>query len=258
MRLPRDWLGPREELVPFGRRAASPEPPDLPPSAADFWGERAGSIHDALPAPGDDQIAASPHPPMCVPARRRRRVALAAGLVLTMAASVAVALGLTGPSARETSGPKVNMAAVLSTGVARILERGLAQLDVRAGPGLMAVAHPRTRVGGGATRHRPVFRPQGRSVRSVVTHVYARAPRQANSRITYAASESASVSPPPPAAITQQPTRSPSTSYTGETGTRTTSPASPSISSHASSSSSAAVSPTGESGALGPVQSPNG
>ena len=60
VRLPRDWLGPREELVPFGPRRAeseAPDPPatatslDAPPSADDFWGERSAAIHGALQAP---------------------------------------------------------------------------------------------------------------------------------------------------------------------------------------------------------------
>ena len=59
MRLPRDWLGPREELVPFGPRAASRVPDessptdDAAPSAEDFWGERSAAIHSALQAPSD-------------------------------------------------------------------------------------------------------------------------------------------------------------------------------------------------------------
>jgi hypothetical protein len=71
VRLPRDWLGPREELVPFGPRVASLDaetapPADngeaapssdngeaAPPSAEDFWGERAAAIHDALQAPAN-------------------------------------------------------------------------------------------------------------------------------------------------------------------------------------------------------------
>ena len=42
--LPRDWLGPREELVPFGALAS-------PPSASDFWGEHSAEVQDVLQAP---------------------------------------------------------------------------------------------------------------------------------------------------------------------------------------------------------------
>src|SRR5437868_5354075 len=41
VRLPRDWLGPREDLVPFGPSAYREEPEqatELPRSANDFWG----------------------------------------------------------------------------------------------------------------------------------------------------------------------------------------------------------------------------
>src|SRR6202042_1687527 len=67
VRPPRDWLGPREELVPFGPRAASRVPDessptdDAAPSAEDFWGERSAAIHGALQAPAD-WAAADPDP----------------------------------------------------------------------------------------------------------------------------------------------------------------------------------------------------
>src|SRR5437879_6007758 len=52
VRLPCDWLGPREELVPFGVRAQAPEritptddlEPDLLARAADFWGEGSAAV----------------------------------------------------------------------------------------------------------------------------------------------------------------------------------------------------------------------
>ncbi len=74
---PRDWLGPRDELVPLGR----PKPPpagtgssDLAglsqqarsgsaPSAADFWGEEAAALHDAVQAPDADRPDHDPPEP---------------------------------------------------------------------------------------------------------------------------------------------------------------------------------------------------
>ncbi len=47
VQFPRDWFGPREELVPLG------EPP-APVRADDFWGEGSASIHDAMQAPEGD------------------------------------------------------------------------------------------------------------------------------------------------------------------------------------------------------------
>lgn len=55
VRLPRDWLGPREELIPFGPRADEAEPPSDEaaspglPTAADFWsGEAPVAVHEAV------------------------------------------------------------------------------------------------------------------------------------------------------------------------------------------------------------------
>ncbi len=67
MRLPRDWLGPREDLIPFGPRATelrhdesadSPGPfprvqtpvPDAP-SPSDFWGEHSADMHHVVQRP---------------------------------------------------------------------------------------------------------------------------------------------------------------------------------------------------------------
>jgi hypothetical protein len=76
---PRDWIGPREELIPFGpgaRRAEADEPDApsraaststprqagsaFPPSPNDFWSEGAAAMHDALQVP--DPVWAEPQP----------------------------------------------------------------------------------------------------------------------------------------------------------------------------------------------------
>lgn len=56
IRLPRDWLGPPEELVPIGpaarARAARLEAEEGAPPAADaFWSEDSAALHDAVQAP---------------------------------------------------------------------------------------------------------------------------------------------------------------------------------------------------------------
>lgn len=58
VRLPRDWLGPREELIPFGpstdeRADDEGQHIELPPTADDFWGEGSASVQDAFQAPTD-------------------------------------------------------------------------------------------------------------------------------------------------------------------------------------------------------------
>jgi hypothetical protein len=62
VRLPRDWLGPLDELVPVGsaaraRAQGSAEHDSvgaLPPTADDFWGEDSAALHDAIQAPSTD------------------------------------------------------------------------------------------------------------------------------------------------------------------------------------------------------------
>jgi hypothetical protein len=56
IRLPRDWVGPPEELVPIGpgarARAAQREAKAGMPTAADaFWSEDSAALHDAVQAP---------------------------------------------------------------------------------------------------------------------------------------------------------------------------------------------------------------
>ena len=58
IRLPREWLGPPEELVPVGpaarARAAQRELDAATPPAADaFWSEDSAALHDAVQAPPD-------------------------------------------------------------------------------------------------------------------------------------------------------------------------------------------------------------
>jgi hypothetical protein len=67
VRLPRDWLGPREELVPIGpearARAAGLGLDDLPPTADAFWTEDAAALHDAVQGPSvDDRPRQDPDP----------------------------------------------------------------------------------------------------------------------------------------------------------------------------------------------------
>jgi hypothetical protein len=65
VRFPRDWIGPREDLVPIGRADPQAQPADpaadrpartasaftTPPSADDFWSEDSAAVQDALQAP---------------------------------------------------------------------------------------------------------------------------------------------------------------------------------------------------------------
>src|SRR5579875_2769349 len=64
IRLPREWLGPPEELVPLGSRAralreeaeaqaAAEETAELPASASSFWTEDSGSVQAPMQRPAD-------------------------------------------------------------------------------------------------------------------------------------------------------------------------------------------------------------
>jgi hypothetical protein len=61
---PRDWFGPKDELVPFGPRASQASVVDLEPPAPvrpdDFWGEGSAAIHDVLQGPGASPQEATP------------------------------------------------------------------------------------------------------------------------------------------------------------------------------------------------------
>jgi hypothetical protein len=141
VRLPRDWLGPREDLVPFGPRASAPE---APPSAADFWGERSAAIHDALEAPAEEVPAVPADASVDVaPPRRRRelgrrgrqRVAAVAAVAVAGLVSVLLAVGVLGPgrsAPHDAHAAKLDVAAMLSDGVARTLQHGLDLVDAGA------------------------------------------------------------------------------------------------------------------------------
>jgi len=85
VRFPRDWLGPLDELVPFGPSATADAPdaggraevvdlrPCAPLGAADFWGEGSAAIHDVMqaPQPAEQPVPSGTAPPRpASPARR--------------------------------------------------------------------------------------------------------------------------------------------------------------------------------------------
>jgi hypothetical protein len=121
VRLPRDWLGPRDKLVPFGRSAGHPLDPALspPPSASDFWGEHSDALQGVLQHPGDvgastalvgdkasDSLRPATGADSTIEARQstghdpRWRVALPVALVVAMGAMLAFVIA-SGHSARR-------------------------------------------------------------------------------------------------------------------------------------------------------------
>jgi hypothetical protein len=243
VRLPRDWLGPREDLVPFGPRASAPE---APPSAADFWGERSAAIHDALEAPAENtsDVPADASADAVPPRRRRglgrrgrQRAAAVAAVAVAGLVSVSLAVGLLGPSrSAQTDGhaAKLDLAAVLSDGVARTLQRGLDLVDTSA---------VRDQTPPAAHHHAAAIRRTPRS-----RQVFKRVHETAHPHPLASASSAAHASP----AVVQSSPPTTVHTYTHPTDSGTSRTVSRPRSSAAS------VSPTGQSGALGPIQSPNG
>ena len=81
---PRDWLGPREELIPFGRSAGyGVEQSTAAPGAEAFWGGDSGPLHAVLPEPVAAGGAAGARLRM-----RAGRLAVAALAVAGLAAAV--------------------------------------------------------------------------------------------------------------------------------------------------------------------------
>ena len=280
VRLPRDWLGPREELVPFGRPPTAPDLerspgdspgspgdyPGSPPSAEDFWGERSAAIHDAVQAPvqdqatgdepGEDSLGLAPPNRIVLPRiriggipRRRtvirsmpRRRTVIGGVprrrtaVLTVAgaavgAAVAAAILSAAPAQHPARDARLNMAAVVSNGVSKLLNVGPPRIIPRA-----ATSRRRLRPVRHIAHRTPKPPPPVRHHETGSTRTPTYAVRAAPAR---------------PAPVTSS--SHPSVVRTPSPRVDTTAPsARPSVSSRAS------VSPTGQAGALGPVSSPNG
>jgi hypothetical protein len=70
VRLPRDWVGPPEELVPMGSRARAREREEIIPGADDFWGEGAAAVHGAIQPSARHADRTTTVPPARVRARR--------------------------------------------------------------------------------------------------------------------------------------------------------------------------------------------
>lgn len=113
--LPRDWLGPPEELVPFGPSAESDrsdltgkaQDPELRSSSPeDFWGEHSASVQDALDRRDADAARLAGMPARLVAGvSDRRRVALVAGAAAVLALMVVGYVTLLNPSSHSGHSP---------------------------------------------------------------------------------------------------------------------------------------------------------
>ena len=238
VRLPRDWLGPREELVPFGPRASSEDSEELPPSAEDFWGERSAAIHDALEAPADTAGR-----PVGAHTRRwfdrRPRAAALVGLAIALLVVIGIVSTALGPDGarRPAGGPRVAVAAVFGGGVSRLLQLGIAKLDASVPRNLGTRAASKT------ARRNPLARTPHRAPAPQVAH-----------RVHAQLGSTPPVSIDTTHATTPSPRTYAAASHVDATPAYRSVPPPPPSRPAAS----ATVSPTGQSGALGPIQSPNG
>jgi hypothetical protein len=289
VRLPRDWLGPRDELVPFGPRAESeaPDPPatetssDAPPSADDFWGERSAAIHGALQAPeswadvdsapsgstrsdgdvterGSVRVRAVRRPRVRVravrlPRANRRAVAvalaaLAAAAVVFVVVVPAFRTGGARPAAGES---RAGVAAVFSGGISEILQRGLARFEAGLShDGATFAARSAASTARRAQHRVPAPKPHHKAPQSSST-----GSSRPHSVAVAAASTDSSSAYRPAGAGTYDATSEDHTSTSIDTPpARSAPPQAPSRSVPTR----ATVSSTGESGALGPIHSPNG
>jgi len=217
VRLPRDWLGPRDELVPFGPRASSDSPPwsaedhggGGAPSADDFWGGAEvphGPVAEGAAVWPENEGAVASRSRARTSGVRRPRLgwvtgAPAAALVIALVVSLGVFSRGGGPASRPGAGVGAGSllgAAGTELGHARIvlhLALGYRGVAARAVPHQRS-AIPRARArGAGAGSSAPAARsPAGPSSSSGSSSTYS-APA-----VHYAPATTTSTSTPAPAA----------------------------------------------------------
>jgi hypothetical protein len=140
VRIPRDWFGPKEDLVPFGPAAwsAPGHQAETPPDAEAFWGEDADSVHEVLePVVVGKRSAGGP----------ARRSLVSAVLVLVMAGAGLTAWLLASPQ-RRAAHPQIASVRNALGALAGRLGKQAAVAEYRARPPIRS--HPR------AVNHRSV------------------------------------------------------------------------------------------------------
>lgn len=135
VRLPRDWLGPRDELIPFGGSRddeLDSAPVSSPPKADDFWSEGSATVQHAWSAPAVADSAsldatadlASDAPPphalsratVAVAVWRRTRLRAVAGVAVATAAVVVVAATVAPPAHHAPDARLAGEAAAIGVG----------------------------------------------------------------------------------------------------------------------------------------------
>jgi hypothetical protein len=271
IRLPRDWLGPLEDLVPIGpaadaRRAADePYAEEAPPTADAFWTEDSAALHTAVQAPAG--LTREPPSSSNRSGRRRRRMRVPAVhgtlplswvrppsrrawvAAVAAAALFLAAIGMTEGGGRGVAAGSRNGASHSSQALAVVGELSAATRNAH----IMA-ARTSNRVGNVRhSQHTSARQRNTRRLQGIKHHRPASNPRGTYARHTssgtvepvsdVAVTPSAPQTYVPPA-TTQSTAVTPAASSTGSSGSAT--------SSHG-----AAQSAFGADGALGPGSSPN-
>jgi hypothetical protein len=239
VRLPRDWLGPRDELIPFGQAAHEPaaeasEPVGRRPTADDFWGGEVASA--AVPDSGPRRVSRAGAREAI--RRRARPITIIGVAVASIAVAVALIAGATprsairGPLASAASESAAGSEPAISQPAHRQSGRALvAALGLRAERAATLRASQRS-AARRARRGNPGLAQRDQSVHPSTS--------TATAQPVHYTSSTPSTTSPPPASSAEPPATTGSSSTSGQT---------------ASSGSQTAFGP---SGALGPGSSPDG
>jgi hypothetical protein len=98
LRFPGDWVGPLEELVPFGPSADR----ESPSGAPDFWGEDSAVLQDAVEVTDVADVPEPPRPPRREPLRFRRWLLPGGAVLAAVLFALAAVLG-----GRPSSAPHI-------------------------------------------------------------------------------------------------------------------------------------------------------
>lgn len=224
VRIPRDWFGPKDELVPIGpgaeerfgngpldeSGAALPTAETL--AANVFWGEDAGAVHDVVDAPGQPQAV-----------RRRRALLLVAAAAVVAIPVAGMVISRLGGSQRHALPPLI----------AALQHRPYVS------PARQSSAKPGAKTVRGRPRVSARGRPSHRNAVAATTTRVAYHPNQArsSSSVSYAPSQA---SGPPVVQISPSRPAGPTTAASTASPPQSAQPA------------------FGSSGALGPMSSPDG
>lgn len=268
VRLPRDWLGSREELIPIGSRAHEAEAEGnaqtdaLPPTAASFWDEDSGSLQAPMQAPAEvwqptpAERHIQPAPRRSRPLFRwavtgvfssRRRVT---ATVAVLAAGLLLALAVIGRSEGGTHNARDKTASVPKrTPINTAKGANSARLKAKTPVVTQIHAQPQSHRSASARTH--TGRSRAHKHRIQVTTIHRRHHTRPTPPPTKSTSEPVRTTTP---TYTQAPASSPATSPPATTSA----PSSPPASTDRATSSSSQHQPAfGASGSLGPGSSPD-